>query len=79
VTRFWDEERIAGLWFAEANTAGLGYAGIVWDAYFLFDRDASWDDVPAPVVVAGAPVNARVDALASSVQRLLRDAAEPEG
>lgn len=79
VAHFWDEERVSGLWFAEADTAGLGYAGIVWDTYFLFDRGASWDDVPAPVILAGAPVNAHVDALARSVRRLLRDSAEPEG
>ena len=33
---YWDEERVSGTWFAEADLGGLGYAGIVWDAYFLF-------------------------------------------
>lgn len=71
VTHYWDEDRVSGLWFAQANTADLGYAGIVWDAYFLFDRDASWDEAPAPVVSAGSPVVNREDALETGIRRVL--------
>ena len=36
VRHYWDGERMLGLALAQAKLGGLGYAGIVWDAYFLF-------------------------------------------
>jgi len=71
VRHFWDEERTAGLWFARAGVGGLGYAGVVWDAYLLFGPDASWDDEPAPLVGAGAPVVAKSAQLEAEVGRLV--------
>lgn len=71
VSHFWDEERIAGLWFARAGVGGLGYAGVVWDAYLLFAPQASWDDEPGPLVSAGAPVVAKGGQLEAELGRLL--------
>lgn len=56
VTHFWDEERVAGRWFADAGVGGESYGGIAWDAYYLFGPDASWNERPRPVEAFGAPV-----------------------
>jgi hypothetical protein len=71
VTHFWDEERVAGRWFADADLGGLGASGIVWDAFFLFGPDASWEQAPAPVLRSGAPVISNTDALAAGLRPLL--------
>jgi hypothetical protein len=71
VTHFWDENRIVGLWFAKADLGGLGYAGIVWDAFFLYGGEARWGRVPGPLVRAGAPVISTSDRLDAAVRRIL--------
>jgi hypothetical protein len=71
VRHFWDEERIAGLWFAKANTGGLGYAGIVWDAYLLFGPDAVWEAEPLPLAGAGATVIGKSGELEDQARPLL--------
>ena len=54
--QYWDAERTIGTWLAGRDLGGLGYSGIVWDAYFLFGPDATWKDEPGPLVDSGAPV-----------------------
>jgi hypothetical protein len=71
VTHFWDGERLAGTWLADRDLGGLGYAGIVWDAFFVFGPEASWGDEPGPLHASGAPVIARSRHLADSLQPLL--------
>jgi hypothetical protein len=52
VTNFYDPNRVVGTWFAQRTGAG----GIVWDAYFLYGPDATWDSEPAPLVSSGSTV-----------------------
>jgi hypothetical protein len=65
---FWDPEREVGLWLGDNDVGGLGYAGIVWDAFFLYGKDATWDDVAKPVA-SGAPVVSYEDELAAALER----------
>jgi hypothetical protein len=71
VTHLWDEERVAGRWFADADLGGLGSSGIVWDAFFLFGAEAAWEQTPAPLLRSGAPVVSTTDALAAGIRPLL--------
>jgi hypothetical protein len=71
VVHFWDEERVAGRWLAEADVGGLGYSGIVWDAYLLFGPDAVWDSELGPLVGSGAPVVGAADRLGEQLRSLL--------
>ncbi len=71
VTHLWDEERVAGRWLAEADLGGLGYSGIVWDAYFLFGPAASWEGEPGPLVGSGAPVVSRSEQLERQIRPLI--------
>ena len=62
----WDEPKAAGRWFL-ANLQTLrpsrGGDGVfpqrvdaLWDSYLLFDRDATWNDMPSGVLSWGYPV-----------------------
>jgi hypothetical protein len=53
---YWDDDWATGRWVAEHDLGGLGYQGAVYDAYFLFGPNATWDDVPQPLVASGQPV-----------------------
>ena len=68
VTQYWDEEGITGTHFAEIDLGGLGYAGFVYDAYFVFGPNATWADSPAPLADSGAPVVYRGEQLAAALQ-----------
>lgn len=71
VRHFWDEERVTGTWFAERDLGGLGYSGIVWDAFFLFGPGASWEDAPDPLEASGATVIGESETLAEAAARLI--------
>jgi hypothetical protein len=73
VVSLWDGDRVAGTWFAEHRTGGVGEPGYaVWDAYFAFDANASWQDEPEPLVGAGSTIIDNVGGLERGFVPLLR-------
>jgi hypothetical protein len=56
VTQYWDGEGVTGTYFAETDLGGLGYAGFVYDVYYVFSSDATWANEPAPLAASGSPV-----------------------
>jgi hypothetical protein len=50
---FWDQDHVAGHWFA-VNVDG--YDGIAWDQYYLYGAGAAWTDRPGPLLSEGGPV-----------------------
>lgn len=68
VTNFWDENKLTGQWFGEHVTNG---GGTVWDAYFLYDAQAHWDQQPGPLAGSGSPVIGATDQLHQSIDPLL--------
>jgi hypothetical protein len=69
VRHYWDGEREVGRWLAARDLGGLGYPGIVWDAFFFFGPDARWDDVPAPLAASGTTVVGQSGRLAEAAAR----------
>lgn len=64
VVNYWDEERLAGRFFAN----GPGYInGAIYDWYFLFGADATWTDRPTAQVAAGTTVITKADALRQAI------------
>ena len=55
VIHYWDGEMEVGQWFAQEVD---GYQGIAWDAYYLYGPDATWEDLPSPLIGSG-PLNDR--------------------
>ncbi len=69
VTEFWDEEKAAGAWFAEAYDFSHGpYA---YDVYYLFAQDAEWNETPPELASTGYTVLGRRGRMADKLAELL--------
>ena len=53
VIHFWDDDAMTGQWFAKEIE---GYQGVSWDVYYLYGPDATWEDVPSPLIGAGVTI-----------------------
>jgi hypothetical protein len=71
VTQFWDEDRLVGRWLAETGLGEQISAGVVWDAYYLFGPEATWNERPGPLLGFGAPVIANTGSLENAVATVL--------
>jgi hypothetical protein len=73
VVSLWDGRRVAGNWFAEHRTGGVGTPGYpVWDAYFAFGKTATWEREPAPVATAASTIIDNTSGLVRAIVPLLR-------
>jgi hypothetical protein len=70
VRHYWDSEDQVGLALAADAVGGLG-GGVVWDAYYVFGRNATWVTAPAPVVSAGSNVIDDTDGFERGLRRVL--------
>jgi hypothetical protein len=68
VTHFWDEEKLAGRFFAETEKF---FSPIAWDAYYLYGPEARWDDRPAPLVSWGYTIMGKRNQLQEDFSDLL--------
>ena len=68
VTQYWDGEGITGTYFADADVAGMGYAGFVYDIYYVFGPQAAWGKDPEPVAAAGGPVLYKLEELLTALR-----------
>jgi hypothetical protein len=68
VTQFWDRSALTSEWFAENVDHSQAPA---WDVYYLFGPDATWTDVPAPVVSSGGTIIGQSSALQDAITPLL--------
>ena len=66
--QFWDGDRVVGTYLADEDLGGLGSSGIVWDAWFLFSADATWNERPAGLVASGSPVITSTATLEDALQ-----------
>lgn len=64
---YWDDAWATGRWLADNDLGGYGYQGAVYDVYYLFGPDATWDDVPSPIAADGQPVTSELDELESAL------------
>ena len=53
VAHFWDAERTFGAWFAKHVE---GTNGFMWDTYLLYGPDATWSQVPGPLLSSGGTI-----------------------
>ena len=70
VRHYWDENRVLGRYFADK---GASFGGVAWDIYFLYGPDASWTDVPEPLISSGFTVIGSKDRLLIDIVPLLED------
>lgn len=67
VTNYYDPKRSVGSWFADHSN---GRGGIVWDAYFLYGPDATWETEPGPLLSSGGTVIGSSGDLAAAFRTL---------
>ena len=71
VQQYWDGEGITGTYFAETDLGDLGYAGFVYDVFYVFSSSAGWRDAPEPLAGAGVPVVSYADELLADIRSQL--------
>ena len=70
MTHFWNENQAVGRWFTE-NLESCDVLGpVAWDAYYLYDEAATWEDALSPVVVCGTPVFRATKTLAEALEQM---------
>ena len=70
VTHLWDAGNVIGQGFLEEF--GVGFGGLDYDFFLLFDRNATWKERPPRPLSSGATVVGDSDRLAGSAASLLR-------
>ena len=68
VMHLWDGETEIGQWFAQQVE---GYQGISWDTYYLYGPDATWEDVPSPLVGSAGTIYAERETLRTQLIAVL--------
>ncbi|MEO8436139.1 MAG: hypothetical protein ABI596_14655 [Pyrinomonadaceae bacterium] len=72
VLHFWDEKKLLGRWFAQQENPENADGGIVWDAFYLYGPEATWDSKPEPLISSGATVQDEAEELKRSIVPLLK-------
>ncbi len=68
VVQFWDGSALTSEWFAKNVEHSFGPA---WDVYYLYGPDATWTDVPEPIVSSGDTIIGQSSALKEAITPLL--------
>jgi len=68
VSNYYDPKKTVGSWFANQSNGRGG--GIVWDAYFLYGPDATWETEPGPLLSSGSTVIGSSGDLAAAFRTL---------
>jgi len=64
VTELWDAAGELGNWFPQQDEySEIVHGPLAWDIFFLYGEDATWEDVPLPLVESGSTIIASPDKL----------------
>ncbi len=74
VRHFWNETFIVGQFFQDAAYDRTAMGRPVWDIYFLFGSEATWQQQPGPLLSSGFTVFGRRDQLGREFMALLAPA-----
>lgn len=71
VLHFWDEKKLLGRWLAQEDPANSD-GGIIWDAFYLYGPEATWESKPQPLISTGATVQNESEELKRKIIPLLK-------
>lgn len=75
VQHFWDVDHVAGRWFAQHQPWSKQAGPLAWDVFYLYGPEATWDDVPQPLVGSGSTIIVRRATLDEKIRPLIAEAA----
>jgi hypothetical protein len=71
VRHYWDsDEEVSEFFSAHSEEVGVPGAGLLWDAYLLFDSEARWEETPGRQVGFGAPVVSETERLSGELEAI---------
>jgi hypothetical protein len=70
VDQFWDGDALTSEWFAQNVDHSPAPA---WDVFYLFGAEATWTDVPGPIVSSGATIIGQSSELKDAITPLLAE------
>lgn len=71
VLHYWDEKKRVGRFYAGKDPESDD-PDVVWDAFYLYGRDAKWIEKPNPELATGITVRNEFEALKTAIEPLLR-------
>lgn len=71
VQHYWDGKRDIGKWFTDHVGQCSNLGAVAWDAFYLFDGSAKWDDELKSCLSCGTPVIKDTEKLAKALKDLL--------
>lgn len=74
VIHYWDGAAATSDWFAK-NVEKSSFPA--WDVFYLYGPEATWTDVPAPLVSSGGTVIGRSSELKDAITPLLQNSSSP--
>jgi hypothetical protein len=67
---------VLGSWLGRrGGPTGASFDSVVWDAFFVFDGDSTWQGEPTGLLAYGSPVIGETGKLGSAVAQALDAAA----
>lgn len=73
IQEFWDEQQVLGKFLAEALPDSPKLGDVAWDALYIFDGEAKWDEAPGPVIRCGTPIVQDKEGLLEATASVLAD------
>ena len=70
---FKDSEQVSGRWFTANMKDCTSLGDAAWDAYYLYGKEAKWDERPSPTLACGTPIVQAWDELEKAIEPLLAD------
>ena len=72
VTELWDADGALGKWFPQQNEySDVVHGPLAWDIFFLYEGEATWEDVPQPLIESGSTIIASRDKLKEGILPLI--------
>ena len=75
VSHFWDGGKLVGKWY-KAHVLPDYRGPTVWDTFFLYSPDATWETVPEPLVETGSTVVGEGELLVAAFEMLMEEIEE---
>lgn len=70
---FKDSKKVSGFWFTDNMKDCTTLGDAAWDAYYLYGKEAKWEDKPDPTLACGTPIVEAWDELLETIEPLLAD------